>query len=186
MAIAIGGLAVILNSCQTYQVPITYADPATVIPGPRRVDLGRFVDARDGRGTTLGSIKNEVGIPIKTLTTRKPVAELVHNAVGYGLKARGMLVDKGRGRYIISGKIIEFYAHQLVSQEAGCAIRFEMYRKGTTKPVFAKTYKAQRNRHTPKVSYFGNVDELADVSSAALQDVIDQALDDPALRRTLR
>ena len=182
----LGALAVILSSCQTYQVPITYAAPETVIPGPAQVDLGRFTDARDGTGITLGSIKNEVGVPIKKLTTRKPVAEIVHNAVGYGLKVRGMLVDKGKGRYIIGGTISEFYAHQFASQESGCTIHFQVFRRGASKPIFAKTYRAQRNRRTPKVSYFGNVDEVADVSSAALQDVIDQALDDPALRRVLR
>lgn len=178
--------AATLSSCQTYQVPITYAEPTTIKPGPATVDLGRFVDARDAKGTALGSIKNEVGIPIKTLTTRKPVAELVHNSVGYGLRARRMLVGRGEGDYILGGMINEYYAHQLASQEAGCNIRFELYRRGKSRAVFVKTYKAQLNRRTPKVSYFGNVDEVADVSSAALQDVIDQVLDDPAFRRALR
>ena len=182
----IGILVAVLSSCSTYQVPITYAAPSSVIPGPRQVDLGRFVDARDGTGVVLGSIKNELGVPIKKLTTRKPVAELVHNSVGYGLKVRGMLVDKGKGRYLIGGTITEFYAHQLASQESGCTINFQVFRRGEKKPLFAKTYRAQRNRRTPKVTYWSNVDELADVSSAALQDVIDQALDDPALRRVLR
>ena len=97
-----------------------------------------------------------------------------------------MLADQGRGRYIIGGKITELYAHQMLSQEAGCTIRFEVFRPGNPQPIFAKTYTAQRNRQTSKVSYFGDVDEVADVTSAALQDVIDQALDDPAFRRVLR
>ena len=185
-ALVMAGLAAVLSSCETYQVPITYADPASVQPGPRWVDLGRFVDARDERGTALGSIKNEVGIPIKELTTRKPVAELVHNAVGYGLKARGMLVGPGRGRYVVGGTVLELYAHQFASQEAGCRIRFEVFRKGNPQVIFSKTYHSQRNRRTPKVSYFGDVDEVADVTSAALQDVIDQMLDDPEFRRLLR
>ena len=189
LALALVTMAFGLGACQTYQVPITYADPATVIPGPRTVDLGRFIDARDerdGRGRTLGSIKNEVGIPIKKLTTRKPVAQLVHNAVGYGLKARGMLVDTGKGRYLLGGTITEFYAHQFTSQESGCRIRFQVFRRGNPKPIFTRAYRSQRNRRTAKVSYFSSVDEVADVCSAALQDVIDQALDDPDLRRILR
>ena len=120
------------------------------------------------------------------MTTRKPVAQLVHNAVGYGLKARGMLVKAGSGRYVLGGTIQEFYAHQLTSQEAGCVIRFDLYRRGNERPVFSRAYRSQRNRTTPKVSYFGDVDEVADLSSAALQDVIDQVLDDPAFRRALR
>ncbi len=102
------------------------------------MDLGRFVDARDGTGVVLGSIKNELGVPIKKLTTRKPVAELVHNSVGYGLKVRGMLVDKGKGRYLIGGTITEFYAHQLASQESGCTINFQVFRRGEKKPLFAR------------------------------------------------
>ena len=54
-------LAFVGSSCQSYQVPITYAEPATVKPGPQWVDLGRFADERDGRGTTLGAIRNEFG-----------------------------------------------------------------------------------------------------------------------------
>ena len=186
LAVAAAALALLLNACETYQVPITYADPATIQPGPRTVDLGRFIDARDEKGTALGSIKNEVGIPIKTLSTRKPVPELVHNAVGYGLRARGMLVDKGKGRYVIGARIKEYYVHQLASQEAGCVIQFEYFRRGNSSPLLVKTYRSQRNRRTPKVSYFGDVDEVADVASAALNDVIDQALDDPEFRRLLR
>ena len=179
-------LAVLLNACETYQVPITYADPATIQPGPRTVDLGRFIDDRDEKGTALGSIKNEVGIPVKTLTTRKPIPELVHNAVGYGLKARGMLVDKGEGRIVIGARVKEYYVHQLASQEAGCKIQFEYFRRGDPRPIMVKTYRSQRNHRTPKVSYFGDVDEVADLASAALNDVIDQALDDPDFRRLLR
>ena len=186
LAIAMGTLMLLLNACETYQVPITYADPVTIQPGPRTVDLGRFIDERDQKGTALGSIRNEVGIPIKTLTTRKPVPELVHNAVGYGLKARGMLVDKGKGGYVIGGRIKEYYVHQLASQEARCVIQFEFFRRGNARPILVKTYRSQRNVRTPKVSYFGDVDEVADVASAALNDVIDQALDDPAFRRLLR
>ena len=185
-AITASAVALFLSSCQSYQVPITYAEPATVKPGPHTVDLGRFIDERDDKGTKLGSIKNEVGIPIKELTTRKPVAQLVHNAVGYGLKARGMLVDKGRGRYVLGGRVKEFYVHQLASQEAGCVIQFELFRRGSSRPALVKTYRSQRNRRTPKVSYFGDVDEVANVASAALQDVIDQLLEDPAFRSKLR
>ena len=146
------------------------------MPGPKTVDLGRFIDERDDKNMALGSIKNEVGIPIKTLTTRKPVAELVHNAVGYGLKSRGMLVDKGQGRYVLGARVKEYYVHQLASQESGCVIQFELFRRGASTPVLVKTFRSQRNRRTPKVSYFGDVDEVARVASDALQDVIDQAL----------
>ena len=114
------------------------------------------------------------------------IAELVHNAVGYGLRVRGMLVAEGGGEYVLGGRITEFYAHQLASQEGGCTITFELTLKGNPRPIFTKTYTAQRNRRTPKVSYWSSVDELADVTSAALQDVIDQMLDDPQFRRVIR
>jgi hypothetical protein len=36
------------------------------------------------------------------------------------------------------------------------------------------------------VSYWSNVDEIAQVASEALQDVVDRAVDDQRLRRMLR
>ena len=56
----------------------------------------------------MGAVMNEVGIPIKTIETWKPVAELVHNAFGYGLLVRNMRVAEGQQpRVLVGGQILE-------------------------------------------------------------------------------
>ena len=175
-------------SCTDYPVSLTYKPPGPnqrVLKGAPVVDLGRVTDVRDVRGTEIGSIKNEVGIPIKVLHAKKPIAEITHNAFAYAFEVRGMLA-KRNPRYVVSAEILELWVHQLASQEAGCRIRVNVTRRGSSRPVFSKVYSAKRTRQTPNVTYWSKVDEAATVTSAALQAVVDGAVDDPAFRRALR
>ena len=175
-------------SCSDYRVSLTYQPPGPnqrVLRGAPVVDMGRVNDVRDVRGTEIGAVRNEVGIPIKVLHAKKPIAEITHNAFAYALEVRGMLAKRS-SRYLISTEILELWCHQYASLDAGCRIRVNVMRRGSSRPVFSKIYAAKRTRPTPNVTYWSKVDELAAVTSEALQAVVDGAIDDPALRRALR
>lgn len=175
-------------SCSDYRVALTYQPPAPgqpVLRGAPVVDMGRVGDVRDIRGTEIGAVRNEVGIPIKVLHAGKPIAEITHNAFAHALEVRGMLTKRS-ARYLVSADIIELWCHQYTSLDAGCRIRVNVTRRGSNRVLFSKIYAAKRTRPTPNVTYWSNVNELASVTSAALQAVVDGALDDPALRRALR
>ncbi len=89
-------------------------------------------------------------------------------------------------RYVVSAEVLELWCHQYTSQDAGCRIRVNVYRKGSSRPKFSKVYSAKRSRPSPNVTYWSRPDEVANVTSDALQAVVDGALDDPELRRALR
>ena len=175
-------------SCTDYPVSLTYRPPAEgarIARGPAVVDMGRVNDMRDVRGTEIGAIRNEVGIPIKVLHAKKPIAQITHNAFAYAFEIRGMLA-KRNARYTVSADILEFWCHQLTTLDAGCRVRVRVTRPGSSSPVFTKIYASKRSRPTPNVTYWSKVDELAAVASEALQAVVDTAVDDPDLRRALR
>ncbi len=65
-------------------------------------------------------------------------------------------------------------------------MRITVARKADNRPVFTKEYKAKRSYPTASVTYWSRVDEVASVTSEALQAVVDTAIDDPQLRRVLR
>lgn len=175
-------------SCTDYAVSLTYRPPAEgarIARGPSVIDMGRVNDLRDVRGTEIGAIRNEVGIPIKVLHAKKPVAEITHNAFAYAFEIRGMLARR-KASYLVSADVLELWCHQFTTLDAGCRIRVKVSRPGSPRPVFAKVYAAKRSRQTPNVTYWSKVDELAAVTSEALQAVVDSAVDDPELRRALR
>lgn len=184
-----GAALLLMPSCKTYSVSLTYEPPAPGAPvskGKPVVAVGKVNDARDVTGTEIGSIKNEVGLPIKTLHAKKPVAHITHNAFRYALKIRGMAAPKGKAKYTLSADVLELWCHQYVTQDAGCRIRVRISPVGSTRVLFSKVYAAKRSRPSPNVTYWSNVSEVASITSAALQSVIDGALDDPELRRALR
>jgi hypothetical protein len=191
-SIALLGLAatsmLLFPSCTDYNVSLTYKPPvegARINRGSPAIEMGRISDTRDVRGTELGAVRNEIGIPIKVIHAKKPVAEITHNAFAYALEIRGMLA-KRNPRYIVSAEVLELWCHQFTTQDAGCRIRVNITRRGENRPRFSKVYAAKRSRPTPNVSYWSRVEEMATVTSEALQAVVDGAIDDPALRRALR
>jgi len=184
------GIVLLLSpSCKTYKVSLTYEPPApgaTIKRGPATLTVGKVNDIRDVTGTEIGAIRNEVGIPIKVLHAKKPVANIVHNAFRYALKTRAMIAPRNKARYTLSADVIELWCHQFASQDAGCRIRIKVTPVGGGRVKFSKVYAAKRSRPSISVTYWSRVDEVARVTSEALQAVIDSAIDDPALRRAIR
>ncbi len=189
LSLAAGAAILLCPSCKSYDVSLTYAPPAAgerVARGKPVVAMGRVNDSRDVTGTEIGAIRNEVGIPIKTLHAKRPVAQITHNAFSYALKTRGMVASRGKARYTLSADVLELWCHQFATQDAGCRIRVTLRPVGSTRVKFSKVYEAKRSRPSPNVTYWSKVDELATVTSEALQSVVDGAVDDPDFRRALR
>jgi hypothetical protein len=178
----------LFSSCQSYHVSLTYTPP------PRgahekwdtpRLRVGRINDVRDIQGTEIGAIRNEFGIPIKTLHAKRPIAQIAHSAFVYALKLRNMSTAKAP-KYTLSADIIELWCHQYTTQQAGCRVRINIYNTHSKNLIFSKEYAAKRTRQTLKVTYWSNVEELAAVVSEALQATVDGALGDPDFRRAVR
>lgn len=178
----------LFDSCRSYHVSLTYTPPgpsARLYPGRPELRVGRINDTRDIKGTEIGAIRNEFGIPIKILHAKRPVAQIMHNAFTYALKIRDMSTLQNPG-YTLSADILELWCHQYTTQNAGCRVRVNIYSTRNKTIVFSKTYAAKHTQPTLKVSYWSNVEEVAAVVSKALQSVVDSALDDPEFRRAMR
>ncbi|MCP4847532.1 MAG: hypothetical protein GY899_06255 [Verrucomicrobiaceae bacterium] len=184
----IGITLLLFSSCRSYHVSLTYTPPERGIQGKSdtpKLRVGRINDARDIKGTEIGAIRNEFGVPIKTLHAKRPIAQIAHNAFAYALKARNMSTVKNP-KYTLSADIIELWCHQYTTQDAGCRARINIYNTSTKNLIFSKEYSAKHSRQTLKITYWSSVEEVATVVSHTLQEIVDNALDDPDFRRAVR
>ena len=96
-----------------------------------------------------------------------------------------MLASNGAASFIITGDILELYCQQLVHPYAFCKIRVSVVRAGSGQVVFSRTYQADREASAYIPLSGSPVPQLRELTSRALQDVVDHALDDSALRASL-
>ena len=176
------------TSCRSYHVSLTYTPPLKGTPATSDSSLlrvGRVNDSREIQGTQIGTIRNEFGIPIKSLHAKRPVAQIAHNAFTYALKLRNRSPGN-KPKYTISADILELWCHQYATLSADCRVRINAYQTKTKQLVFSREYQANRSDQTLKVTYWSNVEDLAAVMSETLQSVVDSALDDPDFQQIVR
>ena len=156
------------------------------IPGPRMVSIGKFADMRRAGDFKLGTVRSVIGTPLETLNTRVPVESVVRNAFAHGLKARGMLAGDTDGTYILSGEVLELKCSQMLYPTASASVRVNILRRGSGQIVYSRIYQSNRQGETYAPGSGSPVATLTDMTSRALQNVVDQALDDRELRKHLK
>ncbi|MFO1328477.1 MAG: YajG family lipoprotein [Rubrivivax sp.] len=182
--------ATLLSACGTTQVGLSYAPPAAGAraAAAQPVALGSFTDQRGEPPTWLGAIRGGFGNPIKNLESSRPVAELVSAAFADGLRARGASVAGASGRPRLSGVVRKLDCNQIARREANVEIELTVH-DADGRARLTKTYRATRldgSLLTASAGVFGSVDDLRVTLELALREVVDQALDDAALRAALQ
>lgn len=181
------GLALLMASCATTPVSLDYQPGLSMAPsGPRRVGAGRFADLRRENPYHLGSVKTPIGTPVEYITTKVPAAEVVRNAFAHGLSSRKMLVSHTDAAYLITGEVLVLSCDQVVRPAAYAKVRVNVVRAGSGQVVFSRVYSGERESSPYMPGSGSPVPMLRELSSRALQDVIDRALDDSALRARLK
>ena len=184
----IGLASILFTSCQTYNVSLTY-NPASIgqriQKGTPIIKIGTINDVRKLRGAEIGKIRNELGIPIKSISAKRPISEITKTAFTHALQSRNLLNEES-AKYVLNADILEFQCNQYSTQNAECRIRVHVYNIKSGRLVFSQYYYATKTKVSPNVTYWSKVDEIAGVASEALQDTIDRAVDDPTLRKSLR
>ena len=181
------GMALILAACGSTPVSLDYQPGLSQGPvGPRRVAAGRVADLRSEHPYYLGTVKTPIGTPIENIMANVPVAELVRNAFAHGLSARKMLVSHTSAPYMITGEILELRCDQVVRPAAYVKIRVNVVRSGGGQVLFSRVYNGERELGAYMPGSGSPVPVLRELMSRALQDVIDRALDDSALRARLK
>ncbi|TDU81238.1 hypothetical protein EI77_00541 [Prosthecobacter fusiformis] len=181
----LGALA--LASCSTTsQVSLDYTSgPGHVKPGTPEFSTRLFNDQRGLGPMDLGTVRTQIGTPVEYVQTRVPVSEVVTNAFGYGLQARGMLNRPRTARYIITGDIMDLYCQMLVRPYGYARIRVTVLDAASGQIIHSKVYTGERGSSVYVPGSGSPVPLLRDLVSGALQDAVDRSLDDPALRNKL-
>lgn len=156
------------------------------IPGPRMVSIGKFADMRQTGEFELGTVRSAIGLPLESLVTRVPVESVVRNAFAHGLKARNMLATGADGAYILSGEVLELKCSQMLYPTALATVRVNIVKRGSGQIAYSRIYQSTRQGETYAPGSGSPVPTLTDLVSRALQNVVDQALDDRQLRRRLK
>lgn len=178
------GCAVVLASCTTTsQISLDYAStPGHIKPGAPEFATQSFIDRRDVGTHDLGTVRTQVGTPVEFIQTRIPVAEVVTNAFGYGLEARGMLSPRSGARFIITGEVLDLHCKLLVHPYGYARIRLSVLEAATGRVLHTAVYEGERQSRAYVPGTGSPVPLLGDLASGALQDAVDRALDDPAMR----
>ena len=98
----IGFISVIFTSCQTYDVSLTY-NPASVGQRINKaspvIKIGSINDVSKLRGAEIGKIRNEFGIPIKSINAKRPISEITKTAFTHALQSRTLLMKTVQSMY---------------------------------------------------------------------------------------
>ncbi len=180
-------LVLLLCSCaSTSQVSLDY------VPGPGRTLQGSaefvtqpFVDRRDVGPNELGTVRTQLGTPLEHVQTRIPVAQIVTNAFGHALQSRKMLSAKSAARYMITGEVLDLQCNLLVRPYGYAKLRVSVIEAGSGRIVHSGIYEGERQSSAYIPGSGTPVPMLSDLASSALQEAVDQALDDPSMRAQL-
>jgi hypothetical protein len=171
-----------LPGCSTTAISLDYQPKlGQNIPGPRKISVGRFADTRHEGAYYLGEVRTPIGTPLERISSRIPVDEVVRNAFSHGLSSRGMLSGPG-APYVLTGEILELQGDQVVRPAGYAKIRVNLVRASSGQIVFSRTYAGERESSIYRPGSGSPVPTIRELVSRALQEAVDRALDDRALR----
>jgi hypothetical protein len=187
---ALSGIASLLSlaSCAS-KAPVTLDYVPTegaAMRGAPQFTVGAFANKRGEDSHYLGSVKLPLGVPIETVESSSPVETVVANAFAHALEYRGMLTDSNKAGFVITGDVMELSTQMLVHPYAFARIRMNVVEIGSGRVLFSKMYKGERQSSAYRPGTGSPVPILRELVSRALQDAVDRAVDDPAMRSQLR
>lgn len=186
LALAGAVCALGLSACSnTSVVSLDYVPSGQMVRGTPDFAVGQFKDKRRDAPQVLGRVRLPVGPAVDTVQTRLPVSDIVRNAFAHGLEARGMLSETPRPRFLIKGDIQDLRVQLLVHPYGYARIRVNVVDQASGSVVFSKVYEAERQSNAYRPGSGSPVPLLRELTSRALGEAVDRALDDPAMRERL-
>ncbi|HEY1053048.1 MAG TPA: hypothetical protein VGE39_24930 [Prosthecobacter sp.] len=187
IALAGAALALGFSSCTTSTsvVSLDYVPSGQIVRGAPEFAVGQFKDKRGMNPQVLGQVRLPVGPAVDTVQTRLPVSDIVRNAFAHGLEARGMLSQTPRPRYLLRGDIQDLRVQLLVHPYGYARIRVNVVDQASGGVVYSRVYEAERQSNAYRPGSGSPVPMLRELTSRALQEAVDRALDDPQMRARL-
>ncbi len=184
ISILLGAAAILdISACTNSSVVSLDYVPGQMVRGTPDFSVGKFKDKRGVQPQTLGHVRLPVGPAVDTVQTRLPVSDIVRNAFGYGLDARGMVAPDGKSRFIIQGDIQDLRSQLLVHPYGYARIRVNVLDAATKSVIFTKVYEGERQSGAYRPGSGSPIPTLRELTSRALQEAVDRALDDPVMRQ---
>ena len=180
----------LMISCGTANVTLTYAPHGKVALASQLappVMLGTFIDQRGEPSNWLGTVRGGFGNPLYKLQSERPVAEIVRIAFLDAIRLRQIKTDSSSSLQQISGVIKKLDCNKNVfgGFEANAQIEITVV-DSLGQQRFVRTYSISNVDNSTPTGTFSSVDDLHRTLERTLREVIDQALDDSALRSVLR
>ncbi len=176
--------SLLLASCATTsQISLDYASgTGHIMPGEPEFVTQAFTDRREVGEYNLGTVRTQIGTPVEHVQSRVPVAEMVTNAFGYALQARGMLSQRSGARYIVTGEVLDLRCQLLVHPYGYARVRVSILDASTGRVLHREVYTGERQSTAYMPGSGSPVPLLNTLASGALQDAVDRALDDQDMR----
>jgi hypothetical protein len=96
-----------------------------------------------------------------------------------------MLSAKSAARYMVTGEVLDLHCNLLVHPYGYAKLRVNIIEAGTGRIVHSGVYEGERQSRAYVPGSGTPVPMLGDLASGALQDAVDQALDDQGMRAQL-
>ncbi|MDI1313294.1 hypothetical protein [Prosthecobacter sp.] len=187
-AILVGAAACLsLSSCSNSSiVSLDYVPQGgRMMRGAPDFAVGEFKDKRGEQAQTLGHVRLPIGPTVDTIQTRLPVSDVVRNAFAYALESRGMLATDVKGRFIITGEIQDLRSQLLVHPYGYARIRVNVVEATSGRVIHTRVYEGERQSTAYRPGSGSPVPVLRELTSRALQDAVDRALDDNRMRQQI-
>ncbi len=183
-------VAVVVAGCSTNTVQLDYIAgniEANKYTDVRPIDTVIVFDYRKNDPHWLGAIRGGFGNPLKKLTTEKAVSEVVQDAFESALQARG-IPSEGADPFTMRINLVRFDCSQYVRREAHANVTV-MLEGSDGESEWTESFQSdviQGSAFALDTAIFADVEDLRVVALQALNEVIDQALDDPGFIDTLK
>ena len=173
----------LLGGCVSSQVSLDYLPrPGQMMRGNPEFAVGQFLNMRREGPFYLGTVRMPLGAPVENVTTRTPIEQIVSNAFAHALDARGMLNTGSGVKYVITGEVLDLYCQQIVHPYGYARLRVNVVRAGSGEVVYSRVYTGERQSTAYRPGSGSPVPLLRELTSRALQDAVDAALDDREMR----
>jgi hypothetical protein len=181
---------IVLSSCSTVITLDYVPDRARGVMGEPVCGVAQFRDQRGMAPTMLGSVgipgvSKIAEVPLTNVYLSVPVDEAVHNAFTHALDHRKMLSSGTRPKFQLAGEVLDLHCELFKNPYAVAQLRVNLIETATGRILHTQVSKAERQ----SVFYIqGTTDPMPimrEITSRALQDAVDQALDKPELREAM-
>lgn len=184
-------LAVVVSGCEKSQGTLTYTPPPQVASAPRgpaEIIAVAVTDRRKNDPNWLGAVRGGFGNPIKVLETPVPVRDVIRTAYEAGMAARGLNAPPGAGRYRLVVNVDRMDSSQYVRREAHAHFDIQLTDDKTARLVYQRRVVVdlvKDNSNPFDTGAFASAEDLRKVAAEALDQAVNDTLDDPNLRKVL-